>query len=89
MIFLTISDVGSSSHERKSNRVDAVLKPNSRSLRSFIGQRGDGERNPGEIDALVLAQHATVDHVAQHVFAANGAHAQFDQAIAQQDAGTG
>src|SRR6266566_4118140 len=56
------------------------FRPNSRSLRSFEG-------NAGEIDAFVFAEQAAVDHVTENVFAADAAHAQFDQAVAEQDAG--
>ena len=36
----------------------------------------------------MLAQHAAVDDVAEHIFAADTADAQFDQSVAEQDAGT-
>ena len=41
---------------------------------------------PGQIDALVLAQHAAVDDVADHVVADHFVDAQFDQAIGEQNA---
>ena len=43
----------------------------------------------GQVDALVLAENAAVEHVAEHVFAADSANAQFNQTVAEQDAGAG
>ena len=83
------ADVGGGADERERDRVNAVLEAEFQILAVFFGQGGNGQRDAGKIDAFVLAQHAAVDDVAENVFAADAAHAQFDQAVAEQDAGAG
>ena len=58
-------------------------------LAIFLGQGGNRQSSAGKIDALMLAQTSAIQNVADHIFAAHRAHAQFDQAIAQKNAGAG
>ena len=52
----------------------------------FVGKGGDGERNPGKVDALMLAELAAIDDFALHVPAADADDTQLDQAIHEQNA---
>ena len=81
--------VGGGADERKSDRVHAVVEAELEILTIFFGHGGNRQRCAGQIDALVFAQSSAVQDVADNVFAAHGAHAQFDQAVAQQNARAG
>ena len=83
------TDVCCGSNEGESNGVHTVIDTEFQVFAVFFGERGDGERDTGKIDAFLLAQHAAINDVAQHVFAADSANAEFDQAVAEQDAGAG
>ncbi len=69
MIFLTVRDVGGGADEGKGDDVHAMLEAEFEILAVFFRERRDGERNAGKIDAFVLAEHAAVDDIAEHVFA--------------------
>jgi hypothetical protein len=73
MICLAIFDVGRGADERERNRVDAVLEAEFEVFAIFFCERGNRQSDARQVDALVLAQHATVKHIAEHVFAADGA----------------
>ena len=81
------ADVGGGADEGKRDGIDAVIEAEFEILAIFFRERGNRESDAGKIDAFVLAEHAAVDDVAEHVFAAGAAHAQFDQTITEQDAG--
>jgi hypothetical protein len=49
--------------------VDAARSANSRSAAVLVGERGNAHRNAGQVDALVFAEHAAVDDVADYVVA--------------------
>src|SRR6185437_16416944 len=55
----------------------------------LLGERGRLDVNAGEVDALVLAKHAAVDHRTFDIIAANGGDAQLDEPVGEQDAGAG
>ena len=80
------ADVGGGADEGQGDGIDAVLEAEFEILAIFFRERGDRESDAGKIDAFVLAEHAAVDDIAEHIFAAGTADTQFDQAIAQQDA---
>ena len=83
------ADIGGAAHERESDGIDAVVEAEFEVFAVFFGQRRNGKRDAGKVDAFVLAQRAAVDDVAENVFAADAANAQFDQAVGEQDAGAG
>src|SRR5579872_2902337 len=83
------ANVGSGTDERQGDRVNAMGEAEFEILAVFVGERRDGESDAGKIDAFVLAQHAAVENVAEHVFAAHTAHAQFNEAVAEQDTRAG
>ena len=53
----------------------------------LFGERGHPDRDAGEVDALVFAEHAAVDDLAYDVVAVDRRDAQFDEAVGEQDAG--
>ena len=63
--------VGGGADKRKRDRVDAVTEAEFEILAVFFRKSGNREGDAGKIDALVLAQHAAVEDVAEHVFAAD------------------
>ena len=81
--------VGGGAHERERNRVHAVLESELEILAVFFGHGGNGQSGAGQIDALMLAQSSAVQNVADHILAAHGAHAQFDETVAQKNACAG
>ena len=87
------ADIGGGADEGKCDRVNTVAEAEFEVFAVFSSERRDGEGDSGKIDALVLAERAAVDDVTHDVFAAvfssHGAHAQFDQAVAEKDAGAG
>ncbi len=81
--------VGSGAHEGKRNRVHAVFEAEFQIFAIFFGQGGNRQRGAGQIDALVLAQSSAVQDVTDYILATHGAHAQFDETIAQKNARAG
>ncbi len=81
------ADVGCGPNEGESNGVHTMVDSEFQVFAVFFRERGDGERNAGKVDAFLLAQHAAIEDVTQHVFAADSANTEFDQAVAEQDAG--
>ena len=81
--------VGGGAHEGERNRVHTVFEAELEILAIFFGHGGDRQRGAGQIDALMLAQSSTVQDVADHILAADGAHAQFDETVAQKNARAG
>ena len=55
----------------------------------LFGERGDLDGDAGEVDALVFAEHAAVDDLADDVGAFELLDAQLDEAVGEQDAGAG
>jgi hypothetical protein len=55
----------------------------------FFGERGNADGDAGQVDALVFAEHAAVDDLADDVVAIDFMDAQFDEAVGEQDAGAG
>jgi hypothetical protein len=83
------SDVGGGADKGKRDRVHAVAEAELQIFAVFFRESWNRQGNAGKIDPFVLAQHAAVDDIAEHVFSSNRADAQFDQAITQQDPGAG
>ena len=52
----------------------------------LAGERRHPHRDAGQIDALVFAQHAAVDHLALRVLSVDGQYVEFNQAVGEQDA---
>ncbi len=76
-------------HERYGDGVYALAYGEDQVFFIFFGQRRNLDRNAGEIDALVLAQRAAVDDLADDVVAVDGADVELDQAVGEQDARSG
>ena len=81
------ADVGRGADEGQGDGIDAVIETEFEILAIFFRERGDRESDAGKVDSFVLAEHATVDDIAEHIFTACTSDPQFDQTIAQQDAG--
>ena len=84
---LHLAHIRRRAYERNCDHVDVVLEPEFQILSIFIRERGNGQRNSRQIDALVLPQDSAIHHIAFHVFPAHPTHAQFNQPVRQQDAG--
>src|SRR5207237_4160304 len=52
----------------------------------FVGKRGNADDSSRKVDPLVFPQNAAVNDLAFHVFALDGANAQLNEAIGEQDA---
>ena len=63
-----------------------MLQPKLKIGAVFGGKRGNGERRSRQVDALMLGQHAAIDHFAFHVAAPHLRHPQFDQPVGEQNA---
>jgi len=83
---LGFANIGSRTDEGLSDGIDAVPKSEFEVPLVFLCKRRDGESDAGEIDALVLAKHASVDDVAEDVFAADRTNAEFYETVAKEDA---
>src|ERR1700685_2594671 len=81
-----LAHIRSRTHERDSQHVDAVLEPKFQVGTIFFRQGRNGERDSRQIDALVFAEWAAVDHFAFDIFAAGANHAQFNQSVVKQNA---
>jgi hypothetical protein len=75
-----------SAHKRDGNGVHAVLEREFQVIGVLFRQRGNAYRNAGQVDALVLAQQAAVDDLADHVSLVHFGNAQLDQAVGEQNA---
>ena len=84
---LHLLNVGSRAHEGKGDDIHSVFQAKLQVFAVFFGERGNGERNSGQIDSLVFAQQAAIDHLAFHVFPAHSCDAQLNQAVGKQNAG--
>ena len=73
--------IGRRAHERDCHCIDAMGEAELEILTIFFGHGGNRQRGAGEIDALVLADKSAIQNVAEHIFAAHGAHAEFDQTV--------
>ena len=54
--FLDFEHIGGGAHERERDHVHAVLQTELQIVAVFVGQRRNGERGAGKIDALMLAE---------------------------------
>ena len=80
------ADILRGAHEGDGDGVHAVLQRELKILGVLFRQRGHAHRNAGQVDALVFAQHAAVDDLADHVVALHLVDAQLDQAVGEQNA---
>ena len=69
--------------------VDSVLYGELQVGLVLFGERGHAHRNSREVDAFVFAEQAAVDDLALDVVALDGEHAQLNQAVGEEDAGSG
>ncbi len=72
------ADVGGGADERNRDRVHAMLQAEFEVFAVFCRKSWNREGDARKIDAFVLAQQAAIEDVAEHVFAADSAHAQLD-----------
>ena len=63
-----------------------MLQPKLKIGAVFAGQRGNRQRRSRQVDALMLGQHAAVDHLAFHIAAPHLRHPQLDQTVGEQNA---
>ena len=63
------ANIFSGADEGDGDGVDAVFEGELEVGRVFFGERGNANRNAGEVDALVFAEHAAIDDFADDVVA--------------------
>ena len=80
-------DVFRGTDEGDGNGVDAILQCEFKIALVFFREGWDADRNAGEVDALVFAEHAAVNDFANDIVVVNFADAEFDEAIGEQQAG--
>ena len=80
------ADVFRGAHEGDGDGVHAIVDCELQVLFVLGGQRRHAHRDAGQIDALVLAQHAAVDDLALRVLPVNGQHVQLNQSVGEQNA---
>ena len=76
-------------HERERYQVDSGVQAELQVRQILLGERGNAHLHARQIDALVVADRASVDHFRAHRDAVAFQSAQFDGAIRQQDAVAG
>ncbi len=76
----------SRAHKGDGDGVDAVIERELEVFGVFLRERGRAHRDAGKIDAFVLAQHAAVDDLADHVVADHFVDAQLDEPVGEQNA---
>ncbi len=84
-----VADVVGGADEGDGDGVDALADGEDEVFLVLLGERGDLDGDAGEIDALVLAEHAAVDDLADDVDAFDVLDAELDEAVGEQDAGAG
>ena len=86
---LDVADVVGGADEGDGDGVDALADGEDEVFLVLFGERGNFDGDAGEIDALVFAEHAAVDDLADDIDAFDLLDAQFDEAVGEQDAGAG
>ncbi len=86
---LDVADVVGGADEGDGDSVDALADGEDEVFFVLLGERGDLDRDAREVDALVLAEHAAVDDLADDVGALDVVDVKFDEAVGEQDAGAG
>ena len=76
--------VGGRAHERERNCVHAVFQAELEILAIFFRHGGNRQGRAWKIDALMFAQTSAIQNIADHVLATHRAHAQCDEAVAQE-----
>ena len=85
---LDVADIIRCANEGDGDGVDALADGEYEVLLVLVGERGDFDGDAGEVDALVLAERAAVDNLADYVLAFDHVDAQLDEAVGEEDAGT-
>jgi hypothetical protein len=86
---LQLHDVFRAANKREGDIVYVLLDAKPEVCAIFFGQGRDAEGNAGQVDALVLAQFASVDHAAEDVASGDALYAKLDAAIRKQDTAAG
>ena len=81
--------IGGGTNEGKGDGIHAVLQSEFKVFFVFVGERRNRECDPRQVNAFMLAEQAAVDDFAGDIAAVDGAYTQFDEAIGEQNAGTG
>ena len=82
-----VADVVGGADEGDGEGVDVFAYGEDEVFFVFFGERGDVDGDAGEVDALVFAEHAAVDDLADDVFAVDAVDDQLDEAVGEEDAG--
>ena len=86
---LDVADVVGGADEGDGDGVDALTDSEDEVFFVLFSQRRDLDGDAGQVDALVLAEHAAVDDLADDVDAFDGFDAQLDEAVGEENAGAG
>src|ERR1700692_4734433 len=82
-------DVGGGAYERNRDRIHTLLESELEILPVFLSHRRNRQGGAGQVDALVFAEHSTVENVANDISTAHAAHPQLNQAVTQKNACAG
>src|SRR5690606_27929324 len=77
------------SHEGGGDKIDSLLQAEEDVLRVLLGDSGQLDPNPRNVDPFSVFQHAGVDHPADNLIPPNFHDRKLDQSVVDQDGGTG
>ena len=86
---LYVADVVGGADEGDGDGVDALADSEDEVFFVFFGERRNVDGDTGQVDSLVLAEHAAVDDLAGDVDALDGFDAELDEAVGEEDARAG
>src|SRR5580658_459075 len=75
---LHLAKVGGGAHKRQRDHVHPVLEAELQISPVFVGHGGNRQPHPREVDALMLAERAAIDHLALDIVAAYTLHLELD-----------
>src|SRR5260221_12879997 len=78
---LGLSDVVWAAHEAQRNEIYPVVDAEDEIVLVLCGQRGGADGNAGQVDTLVLGEHAAMHYLADHVGRAHLAYPQLDSTV--------
>ena len=81
-----LHDVGGFAHERQGDEVDAVLEHAGEVVEVLLRQASGADLAAGQVDALELVQHATVDDARVDLGAVDAQHLDLEVAVVEEDA---
>ncbi|MGX1121257.1 hypothetical protein RKD37_006620 [Streptomyces ambofaciens] len=84
-----VQDVPPAAHEGERDDVEAAAQRPAQVVLVLLRQGGHGHRDAGQVEALVVGDHAALDHPGAHPGPVDAGHLQADLAVVDEDALTG